>query len=394
VSTTYLGYTPTSTNTALDGNAFHATTASLDALWLPALPEYVFATEGVETNCYFSALAIAETGVPFSPIVTCTKGYTLSECFRYIPVAADDTKVGQTYAWSVALWCGGGWLLNPSLSTVLEASAVSTSLWVTKKTRAAKSLNIITLGDSLTAAASYQAQMNTREAADGNTTITFCGTEGSGATLNEGRSGWSVADYNGETSRGRDPLQNAFWDTGTASFNFGNYRSVHSIAAPDLVTILLGWNDLFGLPITDDDATVQSFANAQFAKIDGWISSIIADTATAQVAILTLPPPVYSQDGFGVVYANNTARLPKVRMRANWNKALVAYFGGRTGSNVWVIPTGTALDQQYGFQRTATAVFQDTSETILRAQNSVHPEAAGYYQIGDQIWAAVKAIFS
>lgn len=394
MTTQYLGYTGTSTNAPLDGNAFHMLPSSLDALWLPVLPQYLFATEGVEMNCYFSAVALAETGVPFSPIVTCTKGQTLSECFRYTPVAADDTGVPTKYALSLALWCGGGWLLNPALSTVLQATALTTNVWVTKKTRAAKSLNVITIGDSLTAAAEYQTQMNTREAADGTTTITFCGTLGSGATLNEGRSGWSVADYNGETARGRDPAQNAFWDTSTSSFNFGNYRTVHSIAAPDLVTILLGWNDLFGLPITDDDATVQAFATAQCAKINGWITSILADTPTAQVAVLTLTPPVYSQDGFGIVYANNTARLPKVRMRANWNNALIAYFGGKTGSNIWVIPTGTSLDQQYGFQRTATAVFQDTSETVLRAQNSVHPENAGYFQIGDAIWAALKAIFS
>jgi lysophospholipase L1-like esterase len=342
-----------------------------DADYLPAVPPVLYATEGVQASVYTDSLAHLESGFVLVPEVTCTKGRQLEECWRMTPSAADAAAATP---WTLRLRRYG--------AAVIEEVA---SLVVTAKTQAAGAVTALCIGDSLTAAGDYTARMLALSAADTHTLLTLIGTQGTGTNKHEGRGGWTVARYNNESS---PTYVSPFFFGGV--FDFAQYLSTNSLATPDVVTIFLGVNDLFSR--TEEDDALAAFAVAQFDKITTWITSIHSVDPTIKIGLCLAPMPAH-QDGFDAF--GNYLRQPYLRRVFLWNRAAIDYFGGRTAEGIYVIPTSCCLDTRYGYPTdAATPVFAHTTVTVTRQNNHVHPATAGYYQIGDTIWAALKGIFS
>ena len=62
--------------------------------------------------------------------------------------------------------------------------------------------------------------------------------------------------------------------------------------------------------------------------------------------------------------------------------------------NVHVVPVYMNIDTENNYPLLCQPVNADNSQTILRANNGVHPAQAGYYQMGDTLYCYMKAILN
>lgn len=179
---------------------------------------------------------------------------------------------------------------------------------------------------------------------------------------------------------------NPFWFSG--AINFGQYLSTNSLSTPDIVLIQLGVNDCFN---STTDADVESIAATAFAQLDTLITSIKASNAAVRIGIVA-PPTYANQDAFGINYACNQTAWRAKRNIVTWNKKMYAYFAGKEAQNVYVVAAGLNVDTESNFPTTTQATNSQNATVITVQNNGVHPDTSGYKQIGDAMFAFLKAI--
>lgn len=181
--------------------------------------------------------------------------------------------------------------------------------------------------------------------------------------------------------------QNPFWIAD--SVNFGQYLTNNGYAAPDWVLIALGINDAFG-QTTDDGASAT--ADAAFAKLDTLIASIKAADANTKVGLMVPTPPAASQDAFGSNYAAGQTAWRDRRNILIWGRQLITKYSGQEAGRIYVVPSNLALDTVNNYPRTAASPVnaRNSSITVQRQSNGVHPDTSGYQQIGDAVWSFLK----
>jgi lysophospholipase L1-like esterase len=179
---------------------------------------------------------------------------------------------------------------------------------------------------------------------------------------------------------------NPFWNG--SAVDFANYLSVNGFATPDIVIIALGINDVF---VQTDDAAVTSLAASKAALLDTLVTSIHAHGATIKVGI-ALPTPPSGQDAFGVNYDAGQYYARDKRNIYFWSKAFNAYYTGKEGANTYVLASNYALDTDRGYPVTTAAASARITKVVERQNNGVHPSNEGYQQIGDAMFAFIKAV--
>lgn len=179
---------------------------------------------------------------------------------------------------------------------------------------------------------------------------------------------------------------NPFWFSG--AINFEQYLSTNSLATPDIVLIQLGVNDCFG---STTDTDVESIAATAFAQIDTLITSIKASNAAVKIGIVS-PPTYANQDGFGYDYGCGQTTWRAKRNIVTWNKKLYAYFAGKEAQNVYVVAAGLNVDTENNFPTITQAINSQNANTITVQKGGVHPDASGYKQIGDAMFAFMKVV--
>lgn len=227
------------------------------------------------------------------------------------------------------------------------------------------SKSIITIGDSITAAQTYQAAMNTAASATGDT-LTFIGTQGTGSTLNEGRSGWTVDNFwdPGASFYSANPFTQNNGDT----FDFSFYLTDTGLAQPEAVTIMLGTNDLFGMY---SDTDVYAACKTKMQYIENMIDSIHAVSSLIRVFVVTIPP---GGEWGSFPYITSNPQTPE-RWQRNvliWNAELFRKFSHRSADKIYVAPVHYAMDRANHFA------------------DGVHPNADGYAAIGEALLASLK----
>ena len=70
---------------------------------------------------------------------------------------------------------------------------------------------------------------------------------------------------------------------------------------------------------------------------------------------------------------------------------MIAEYSNREKENIYVVPTEVNLDCNNGFPSVQTARNAQVEKKCRRLSNGVHPAAAGYRQIGDSMYAWLKA---
>ena len=117
-------------------------------------------------------------------------------------------------------------------------------------------------------------------------TVTLLGSRGNAPNLNEGRSGWSAADYVGNTTRGADSTQNPFYNPSSEKFDFSYYMNNQNYESVDFVVIQLGINDLYNVALYDAKNRIDTLVN----DITTMLNSI-KEFNPVQKILLNLPTP-------------------------------------------------------------------------------------------------------
>ena len=170
------------------------------------------------------------------------------------------------------------------------------------------------------------------------------------------------------------------------TFDFSKYRTIWNITQPNIVTVMLGLNDFRGASST---SSVQSIFTTWVTQMDELIASVLADNASAKIAIL-LPSSVCGSD------TNNEGAFNLKYNRMMWEarKLIIAQYDERDGESIYVIDTGSSIDPDYGFLTQDKLPFADYTGTLTRTidSNTPHPNTDGYKQIGVKLSAFIQKI--
>lgn len=212
-------------------------------------------------------------------------------------------------------------------------------------------------------------------------TLAFVGTEGIAPVLHEGISGKTAAYWATDNS-------NALFDGG-GSLNIAGYMSSNglSMAASDWVFLNLGINDVFS---QSTDTGADSVATSMSAHYETLITAFQAYEAALRFAISIPIPPTSQQDAFGSNYLSSQTSLRQKANMLRLAKKLITDFSGREGEGIYLCPINMGIDPKWGFPYTTESASSRSSEQIMRWTNGVHPNASGYGQIADQLFAFLK----
>ena len=190
-------------------------------------------------------------------------------------------------------------------------------------------------------------------------TITLLGTLGKSTeplNKNEGRAGWTTADYMGNTTK--NGYTNPFYNPSTEGFDFSYYMSQQGYTNVDFVVIQLGINDLYPsqprMPAEPDYASI-------YANIKTMIDSILSFNSSVKI-IVNLPMTPNSNP--------SAHRIPEFLYRhyvIRYNEIALAGLMAYNESNVRVSYCHLLLDP-------ATEI-----------SDNVHPTVAGYEKMALEI---------
>ncbi|WP_108822002.1 SGNH/GDSL hydrolase family protein [Dysgonomonas sp. Marseille-P4361] len=164
---------------------------------------------------------------------------------------------------------------------------------------------------------------------------------------------------------------------GTGVLNFGYYRTealgLTSDKKIDILTMDCGINDLSGVLFTSSQ--INTVVNNAKKIIDAFIT----DNPNGKV-VFCLPKSRNSD-------LRSTSRNMLRYNIFNFSKKAVETFANYEG--VIISQSGFAMDRFYGYPLIEQKVASRYEETLLMANNDVHPRTEGYYQIADGMTGAV-----
>lgn len=238
-----------------------------------------------------------------------------------------------------------------------------------------KTLNVLIIGDSLTARNVYTKKIVDMFDAD-SMNINMIGTRGdSPKNRHEGHGGWRAYTYTRCASEEDDPHTsgsaiNPFWHDG--AFDFSYYMSSNGFEDVDAVIINLGINDVDAKDTNED---ILTYYEEMIDSIKAYKSSVIIG--------LGLCPT-------GAICGN----YPKKRDKDKFLRVvelLIDNYDNKESENIYLIPTHTCVDPDYDY---------DTQEVSISASNSlfkhrivtdyIHPAEAGYSKIAFAIFPYLK----
>jgi len=129
-------------------------------------------------------------------------------------------------------------------------------------------------------------------------TLTLLGTLGTGDNKNEGRPGWTVADY--FSNKTYEGVVNPFYNPTSETFDFSYYMSNAGYSAVDYVCIHLGGNDLFSIPFSEAREKITRTEELLCAMID----SILTFNASQKIIIQLAPTTSPKWDAMNAVGGN------------------------------------------------------------------------------------------
>jgi len=348
------------------------------------LPETIYAAPGQETNIYFDNVVLEPFVHQYLFDVTCAKGNQQEERWTWAPNAAGEFPLQiEVRDLQDNIVTQG--------NTTLRVSPANAG--------AGQKISLLCIGDSLTHASIYTAELLHLFSGENNPSLTLLGTNHVANTapenLHEGYGGWKYSSFltrwtntpppAGRPQAGSSPF--VFLENGKPVFDFPRYvkEKLHG-TQPDFITVMLGTNDIFSAT----DATVDDSIQEILANADQLIAGVRAGAPHAKIAILPPVPPTYWQDAFGNNYHSGQTRwgYRKNQFKLDWH--LMQHFGNREKEGLFIVPAYANIDCMHNFPSTESAVNARNSTKVQRATNGVHPAAPGYQQIADSIYGWIK----
>ena len=331
------------------------------------LPEKYHLVVGDTFELFYKGVMLCKDPYAYNLLVSCDIGNAYSRKFSVTPTEPGDHTLTLQ--------------VTDDFGNVLDSG--STHLVVAQKMAApAENINVLCLGDSLTAGGVWVDELYRRltkttavtqynaaaPTGDGLKNITFIGkkTTANGAGF-EGTGGWTYGSYLDAAKAGNPFAYNGKVD-------FSAYCADLGVEKIHRCYILLGWNMA---------ATAES---AWKADAKALMDLLLAHNPAMKIVLLGLQIPAL--DGLGTnygatgTYANYRALQEYVFSVDKWNKALAAEHPGNVS---WVSIAGQ-FDTEYNMPVVSAPVNLRSTAQTQQQNNGVHPAPVGYYQIADAVY--------
>lgn len=350
------------------------------------MPTALYATPGVEANLYLESVILALNPANYTFDVNCEKGYQQAERWTFTPTAEDVGRFPLTLR-----------VLDQDNTVVAEGSStvVVTDAAVVKE----RLVTAMIVGDSLTNASIYTRTLLEHCAGPNTPSLTLVGTHGptdEPANRHEGYGGWTAARFATHfTDARRDAPYNERPspfvyknEVGEIGLDFPRYCAENNGGmGPDVVTLFLGCNDTFSATDENIDAVIDAMLGHMNSLI-GMIHGVNSETVIGLIAPV---PPTVSQDAFGANYNNGQTRWQYRRNQHRVVERMAEAYGNREGEHIHLIPAYVNLDAHRNYPTSTAPANARTTVEVERQNNSVHPNAAGYQQIGDSVYGWLLA---
>ncbi len=339
------------------------------------LPPRWHAVPGVPMSFYFDNVVLTEQPETLRFEVTCDIGKTEARRWTVTPTERD---VGD-HAMRVTVKDDKGKVLQDA-RTVLQVAP--------RNAGETRTLRLLIIGDSLTAATAYPAELARLLDQPGNPKWTMIGmgqpASARPGVAHEGYGGWKWIDFlskfdpkppeiaAGPMAR-RTTSPFVFPDAGgKGRLDIARYFREHAGGQPpDVITLLLGINDCFGAKPDDPDTKIKEVLD----NAEKLLAEFHKTAPRAALAVGLTPAPNSREDAFVANYKGNYHRWGWKRIQHRLVQRMIARFGGRERDGIHLVPTELNIDPADGYP----------------ANNAVHPNAAGYAQISASLYAWLKS---
>lgn len=205
---------------------------------------------------------------------------------------------------------------------------------------------------------------------DDNLNLSLLGLRGEIGCKHEGRPAYGAKHYC--TMKTYNEIDNPFYYNG---FNFPYYMNNRSYVHTDYVVISLGVND--------NEISVDEY----ISYINEMVTSIsLFDDKTK---IILAPSEGFSETN---LYEWQPTMNHKTTL-LNFAKAIIKHYDGGKVPNVYVAPTFCTVDLVNGFPTVDESISKrDTSITVKRVTDVIHPKESEHYKIADVIYSMIKYI--
>lgn len=306
--------------------------------------------------------------------VVCDHGKAFPRYFEWKPDADD---VGS-YELTLQVLDNNGNLLGEDQTTLVVKEAAAPK----------QDINILCIGDSLTAGGIWPNEAYRRltatdgdPAGNGFTGIHFVGTKtaDNSEVGFEGSGGWTWSSYLGSKS--------PFYDADTDTISFKKYCENNGIASIDVLCIMLTWNNQ-GIASN----TYFNLEGGHFADARKLIDLLHSEYPNAKVRLMGLQMPC-QKGGMGANYGadgNYSDAYGMLVTALHYNAALedLSQLDGYRDF-VKFVDVAAQFDTDYNMPTKNKDANNRTDKTEVVGTNGLHPSVAGYYQIADAIYRAL-----
>lgn len=348
--------------------------SAADSLRL-ALPPVLHAATGVPFQVFYDNLVLAEDSAALSFRVTCPLGVPDERAWRVLP---SETDAGD-HAFTVEVTDPRDGRRETSQSVLRVAPA---------NAGAGRTLRLLIVGDSLTQATHHPNELARLLNRPGNPHWTMLGTHRPAnvapGVAHEGYGGWTWDNFltkwdpaapaeavAGPVRRTRSPFLYAGTD-GKPAPDLPRYFREQG-GAPAAALFLLGINDCFRADPERPEA-VDARISEVLGHADRLLAAFRAAAPEAVLAVGLTTPPNARESGFEANYKGRYHRWGWKRIQHRLVERMIAHYGGREAEGLHLVATELVLDPDAGYP----------------VDNGVHPNPAGYAQIGAGFYGWLK----
>ena len=304
------------------------------------------------------------------------KGIVRPRYYEWTPGSAD---VGN-YPLTLQVLDHNGNVLGQDQTTLVVKAAAAPK----------QDVNILCIGDSLTAGGIWPAEAYRRLAATGGTPaghgfskIHFVGTKTktvNGLTVGyEGSGGWTWDSYLGKNS--------PFYDSNTGKISFKSYCQKNGIADIDVLCVMLTWNNQ-SIPSN----TYQNLDGGHFADARQLLDLLHSEYPNAKVRLMGLQMPCQN-GGLGASFGAGNPMSDTYGMLVSamhYNAALERLSDlPQYRDFVQYVDVAAQFDTDYNMPDKSRPANNRTDVTEVLGNDGLHPSTSGYYQIADAIYRAL-----
>jgi lysophospholipase L1-like esterase len=242
----------------------------------------------------------------------------------------------------------------------------STVHYTKVKKAPADTVNILIVGNSLTARGVYPAKVQSYLRDSVGFPVKFLGTKKSNGGIHEGYGGktWKWFGHHGDS-----PFVFRTADNDSI-LDFHRYFSEVVHAEPDIVVIFLGINDCFRADTTSVAAIDQTI-DKMLSEATFFLNKLIEYRPGLQIGICLTPPANDRTEAFRHNYGDKYTRSGWKKIQRRLVERYITFFDGHFQSNCSLIPVEINIDTYTGYPD----------------DNAVHPNVYGYHQIAASIFS-------